>query len=78
MPSAVVTTKSRSTLPEETRKKLGVKPGDRLSFREDTDGRIVVEAQTVDLLSLRGMLKPRRRGVTIEDMNEAIRKRAGR
>jgi antitoxin PrlF len=76
MPSAAITSKSQITLPKEVREKLGVKSGDRVAFREDSDGRIVVEAETVDLLSLFGVLKPRKRGVTVEDMNEAIRKRA--
>lgn len=76
MPSAAVTSKSQITLPKEVRDKLGVKPGDRVAFREDGQGRFVVEAETVDLQSLYGALKPRKRGVTIEAMNEVIRKRA--
>ena len=79
MPSAAVTSKSRITLPKEVLDKLGVKAGDRVAFREDAEGRIVVEAETVDLLSLYGTLKPRKRGLTIEAMNEVIRKaRTGR
>lgn len=76
MPSAAVTSKSQITLPKEVRDKLGVQPGDRVAFREDADGRIVVEAETVDLFSLFGALKPRKRGLTIEAMNDVIRKRA--
>jgi antitoxin PrlF len=76
MPSAAITTKSQITLPKEVREKLGVKPGDRVAFREDADGRIVVEAETVDLLSLAGVLRPRKRGFSVEDMNAVIRKRA--
>jgi antitoxin PrlF len=76
MPSASITAKSQITLPKEVREKLGVKPGDRVAFREDAEGRIVVEAETVDLLSLYGALKPRKRGLTVEAMNEVIRKRA--
>jgi antitoxin PrlF len=76
MPSAAITTKSQITLPKEVRDKLGVKPGDRVAFREDAEGRIVVEAETVDLLSLYGSLKPRKRRLTVEAMSEIIRKRA--
>jgi antitoxin PrlF len=76
MLSAAITRKSQITLPKEVCEKLGVKPGDRVAFREDSDGQIVVEAETVDLFSLFGVLKPRKRGVRLTEMNEAIRRRA--
>jgi AbrB family looped-hinge helix DNA binding protein len=75
MPAATVTSKGQVTIPKEIRDRLRVRPGDRVTFRERPDGTIVVEAQTVDLLSLVGTLKPRRRGVSVEDMNEALRRR---
>jgi hypothetical protein len=37
-----------------------------------------MEPETVDLLSLCGMIKPKVRGVTVEEMNQAIRNRGGR
>lgn len=55
------------------REALGIHPGDRVNFRVREDGTITVEAETVDLRSLRGVLRPRVRGVSIEDMNDAIR-----
>lgn len=78
MAKATLTSKGQLTLPKEIRDKLGVKTGDRVAFREQPDGSIVVEAETGDLLALRGSVKSRVRGVSIEAMNEAIRKRAGR
>jgi hypothetical protein len=53
-------------------------PGDRLAFRAREDGTVVVEAETVDIRALRGILKPKRKGVTVEAMNAAIRRTAGR
>ena len=38
--------------PKEIRDKLDVKAGDRVAFRDDGEGRIVVEAENVDLLAL--------------------------
>jgi hypothetical protein len=49
-----------------------------VAFREGNDGTIVVEAETTDLLTLRGAIKPRVRGVTVEKMKDAVRKRAAR
>ena len=57
---------------------LGVRPGDRLAFRAREDGTVVVEAERVDIRALRGILKPKRKGVTVEAMNAAIRRTAGR
>ena len=78
MSTAAITSKNQITLPKEVRDKLGVRPGDRVAFREDADGRVVVEAETLDVLSLFGSLEPRKRGLTIEAMNGVIRNRASR
>ncbi len=78
MPSSSLTTKGQITLPKQIRDRLGIKTGDRVAFREREDGTIVVEAETTNLLDLRGAVKTRVRGITIEDMKEAVRKRAAR
>ena len=78
MPKATITYKGQITLPKAVREQLGVRPGDRVSFREIEGGVIVVEADTVDLMELKGAMRPRRRGVTVEQMNDAIRAAAAR
>lgn len=76
MPTSTITSKGQITLPKEVREKLGVGPGDRIAFTERADGSIVVEPETVDLLTLRGLFTPSRRGVSVEEMNAAIRRGA--
>ncbi|MBL8696607.1 MAG: AbrB/MazE/SpoVT family DNA-binding domain-containing protein [Planctomycetes bacterium] len=78
MTSTTLTAKGQITLPKEIRDRLHLRPGDRVNFRQKADGSIVVEAESVDLLALQGTVKPRRLGVTIEQMNRDIRKRGGR
>jgi antitoxin PrlF len=78
MSSATITSKGQITVPKAIRDALGVHPGDRQAFRTRDDGTVVVEAETVDLMTLHGTLKPKRKGVTVEAMNEAIRRAAGR
>ncbi len=78
MPSAKVTSKGQITLPKEIRKALGLREGDRVSFRIRTDGKALIEPETVSLLSLRGSIKPKVRDVSIEAMNEAIRQAGSR
>lgn len=73
MAKATVTYKGQITLPKAVREQLGVQAGDRVSFREIEGGAIVVEADTVDLMELRGSIKARRRGVAVEDMDRAVR-----
>lgn len=72
MPSTTVTSKGQVTIPKDIRDALGVKPGDRVLFLQRPDGRVVVEAETVDVRSLRGMLKHRGEPVTVDEMEEAI------
>jgi len=69
---ATITYKGQITLPKAVREQLGVRPGDRVAFREIEGGVIVVEADTVDLMELRNSVRTRRRGVTVEQMNQAI------
>ncbi len=78
MSAGTVTSKGQITVPKAIRDVLGVRPGDRLAFRAREDGTVVVEAETVDVRALRGILKPKRKGVTVEAMNAAIRRTAGR
>jgi bifunctional DNA-binding transcriptional regulator/antitoxin component of YhaV-PrlF toxin-antitoxin module len=66
-------------VPSEIRAALRVAPGDEIVFRRIHDGTIVVEAAGIDFRSLAGVLDPKKRGATIRDIEEAIRKgRAGR
>lgn len=78
MSKATVTYKGQITLPKAVREQLGLQPGDRVSFRAIEGGVIVVEADTVDLMELKGAMRPRKHGVTVEQMNQAIRAAAAR
>jgi AbrB family looped-hinge helix DNA binding protein len=72
VPTATVTSKGQITLPKEIRDALSVHPGDRVMFWRNPPGQVVVEAETRSLMSLKGVLKGKRKGVTVEEMNEAI------
>lgn len=72
MPSATITSKGQITIPQEIRKALGLETGDKVSFRVTENGIVEMQPETLDLMSLCGSLKPRVRGVTLEDMEQAI------
>jgi AbrB family looped-hinge helix DNA binding protein len=76
MPSTTVTTKGQVTIPKAVRDELGLKEGDRVAFRVLEDGTVIVEPETIDLSELRGVFKPKKKGVSIADMDEAIREKA--
>ena len=76
MVTATVTSKGQITLPKKIRERLGLATGDRVAFREAADGTVVIEPETVDLFSLRGTVRPRVRGVSIDDMERAVRRAA--
>ena len=78
MPESTLTSKGQITLPKAVREALAVHPGDTLAFRIRDDGTVTVEAVSIDLRELRGAIKPRKRGVTVEAMNDAIRRSAAR
>jgi AbrB family looped-hinge helix DNA binding protein len=78
MASATLTSKGQITLPKPIRELLGVKQGDRVAFRVSPDGKVLVEADSVDLLQLQGCVHPRKLGVSIEDMSEVIRRSGSR
>lgn len=76
MPIATLTSKAQLTLPKEIRDHLGVHRGDRVEFRRDADGRVWVQAATLDMSSLRGVFGPVGHTRSQEDIDEAIRRGA--
>jgi antitoxin PrlF len=74
MATAALTSKGQITVPAEVRDDLGLRPGDRVSFFKGENGEYIFKAKTGSLKNLRGCVKGAGRPVTIEEMNETIRK----
>jgi AbrB family looped-hinge helix DNA binding protein len=75
MPIGTVTTKGQITIPKEVRDRLGLSAGSRVNFVFDRKGGLTLKPVKTDIRSLRGIIKsPLGRPVTIEEMNEAIRR----
>ena len=68
---STITTKGQATIPKAIREHLGLKSGDRIKFFMHPDGSVVLLPK-LPAASLRGMIKGRRRAVTVEAMNEAV------
>ncbi len=78
MSISTLTSKGQTTVPKDIRRHLGLKPGDKIQFLVEDDGRVVILPATLHLRDLRGSLPKPSKPVSVERMNEAIRKRAGR
>lgn len=72
MRSATVTSKGQVTIPLEVRKRLGLRPGSRLSFVPTGSGGYEVHSSTGSVSRLKGSVTPPQEPVSIEEMNEAI------
>lgn len=77
MSSATVSSKSQITIPASVRSALKIGPGDRIDFIRTGADRFEVVAATQEVSRLRGMVKARR-AVSIEEMDSAIRAKAGK
>ena len=79
MAASTLTSKGQITIPKEVRDRLGIREGDRLVFQFDSQGRLIVRAEVRDPLgNLPGLLRhlAKDRPVTVEEMNDAVRRRA--
>jgi antitoxin PrlF len=77
MASATVTSKGQITLPVQIRRRLGLRPGDRVQFVETDRGKFEMTAANRSVRDLKGVLyREGRKPVTIEEMNEAIARAA--
>ena len=78
MPTATVTTKGQITIPKEVRDALGIEAGDRVEFVAEEEGVYKVVAATKDVKHLKGLVPKPAKPVSVEEMNQAIRRAPGR
>jgi AbrB family looped-hinge helix DNA binding protein len=67
---SAITAKGQATIPKAIREHLRLKPGDRVKFFVHPDGSVVLLPK-LPASALRGIVKRRRRPVTIEEMSAA-------
>lgn len=75
MAASTLTRKGQTTIPLKVRSHLKLRPGDKIEFVIQPDGKVVMTPKNIDIRELAGMLGPARRHLTIEQMDEAVRKR---
>ena len=66
-------------MPKKIREYMRLNPGDNIDFVIKEDGEVYVRTVTLDVRELKGQLKkPGRKPVSLEEMEKAVRKRAGK
>jgi antitoxin PrlF len=68
---SAITSKGQATIPKAIREHLGLKPGDRVKFFLHPDGSVVILPK-LPVSALRGIIKSRRRPVSIDAMTAAV------
>ncbi len=73
MPQATVTSKGQITIPVEVRRKLNLKPGDRIDFVVDRAGGVRLRPKKAPLASLLGILRrPGQKPLIVEHMHAEV------
>ena len=72
MAIATVTSKGQITLPIELRKSLQLATGDRVEFKSQADGTVLMRALTGSIRDLKGIVPKRARPVSLEEMDSAV------
>ncbi len=79
MPTSTMSSRGQTVIPKAIREHLGLHPGDVIDFVVADDGGVLVRPAVEDVRRLKGLLqRPRRGAVSVEAMNQAIRRRARR
>jgi AbrB family looped-hinge helix DNA binding protein len=68
---SAITSKGQATIPKAVRDHLKLKPGDKIRFFYHPDGSVAI-LPVLPVTALRGLVKPRGRPVTLEEMDNAI------
>jgi AbrB family looped-hinge helix DNA binding protein len=76
MTTSTISSKGQTTIPVEIQRRLDVKPGDKLQYFLEADGRVSLIPKSLSVKDLSGVLPPPKRVVSVEKMNRAIADRA--
>lgn len=76
MAISTLTAKGQTTIPKDIREHLRLRPGDRMEFIIESDGRVLLLPVTLDAAELEGALPRPTHPVSLDEMEAAIRRRS--
>ena len=76
MASSTITAKGQTTIPKAIRDYLKLRPGNRIDYIVDDEGKVVLRPAMYDIRDLHGMLhRPGQEALSVEEMNRVVRER---
>jgi len=79
MTESTITTKGQCVVPKKIREYMRLNPGDKIDFVIREDGEVYVRPVILDVRELKGQMKKSgRKPASLKDMENAVRKRAGK
>ena len=79
MAESTITTKGQCVVPKKIRDYMSLNPGDKIDFVIREDGEVFVRPVVLDVRELKGQMKKTGgKPVSLEEMDKAVRKRAGK
>lgn len=75
MTYSTITSKGQTTVPAKLRAMWGLNAGDRIEYIAMPGGQILLKPLIQDVRTLKGMLEKPKKPVSIDQMNQAIRRR---
>lgn len=72
MPTSTVSKRGQTTIPVDIQKLLNVKPGDKIQYFVEADGRVSLLPKTLSVGDLKDVLPRPKKVVSVEEMDAAI------
>jgi antitoxin PrlF len=67
---STLTSKGQTTIPQEIRERLSIKPGDRMTFTLMPDGTVLLRVKNKSVMGLAGSLRKKgQKAVPVEDLS---------
>lgn len=78
MSAATITSKGQITIPKDIRKLLDLNSGDKINFIVEDSGEVRIVPLIKDVSTLKGIVAPPKKPVTIEDMKATVKWRGSK
>lgn len=78
MTTSTLSIKGQTTIPIDIQRALNLQPGDKIQYFIEADGRVSLLPRTLSLKNLGRVLPKPSRTVSLDEMDEAVRRNAAR
>ena len=72
MIASTISSKGQTTIPVEIQRSLNVKPGDKIQYFLEADGRVSLVPKSCSIADLKGVLPAAKKKISVVEMNRAV------